>query len=316
MLLNLSVAGLFAQSSLIATLSHGDSISMYYGNNALNDALNTAVSGDVISLSGGSFAGPQKITKAVSIRGAGIDESLPTYITGRCNIVVEDENGKLSFEGINFTNDVIIAEGGTECSANFTKCKIAEVAYVRTSIYVNFINCVIEDFQTQNTPSGNIQCLNSNIKSFRTYENHGAASFVNCILRLNNYDGIHGAQAINSIFFYIGNDKYYNYELSPTSIANNCVAINIPNFFKQQQASIGNETSSSDVFFKNLNTFELTDEAKAKFLGTDSTEVGWYGGAFPYTSIPSYPRITKMNVANKSTVDGKLSVEIEVSAAK
>jgi hypothetical protein len=90
----------------------------------------------------------------------------------------------------------------------------------------------------------------------------------------------------------------------------------MPNFFKQQQASIGNETSSSDVFFKNLNTFELTDEAKAKFLGTDSTEVGWYGGVLPYTSIPSYPRITKMNVANKSTADGKLSVEIEVSAAK
>ena len=63
-------------------------------------------------------------------------------------------------------------------------------------------------------------------------------------------------------------------------------------------------------------TYELTDEAKAKFLGTDGTEVGMYGGVLPYTSTPSYPQITKMNVANKTTADGKLSVEIEVSAAE
>ena len=68
MLLNLSVAGLFAQGSLIATLSHGDSIAMYYGSYALRDALNAAESGDVISLSGGSFAAVD-INKAVSIRG-------------------------------------------------------------------------------------------------------------------------------------------------------------------------------------------------------------------------------------------------------
>ena len=41
-----------------------------------------------------------------------------------------------------------------------------------------------------------------------------------------------------------------------------------------------------------------------------------YGGVLPYNSTPSYPQITKMNVANKTTADGKLSVEIEVSAAE
>jgi hypothetical protein len=62
--------------------------------------------------------------------------------------------------------------------------------------------------------------------------------------------------------------------------------------------------------------FELTDEAKATYLGTDGKEVGMYGGDLPYSSTPSYPQITKMNVANKTTADGKLSVEIEVSAAE
>ena len=63
-------------------------------------------------------------------------------------------------------------------------------------------------------------------------------------------------------------------------------------------------------------TFELTDAAKAKYLGTDGTEVGMHGGVLPYDTTPSYPQITKMNVASKTTADGKLSVEIEVSAAE
>ena len=111
--------------------------------------------------------------------------------------------------------------------------------------------------------------------------------------------------------------------LRASNIALNCISINAKNIFAANEANLGNHFSSFEELFKNFTggnfenqKFELTDEAKAKFLGTDSTEVGWYGGAFPYTSIPSYPRITKMNVANKSTADGKLSVEIEVSAAK
>lgn len=62
--------------------------------------------------------------------------------------------------------------------------------------------------------------------------------------------------------------------------------------------------------------FELTDEAKGKYLGTDGTQVGIYGGSLPFTSTPSNPQITKCNVAAKSTADGKLSVDIEVKAAE
>ena len=63
-------------------------------------------------------------------------------------------------------------------------------------------------------------------------------------------------------------------------------------------------------------TFELTDEAKAKFLGSDGTEVGIHGGSLPFDPTPTNPQITKCNVASKSTADGKLSVDIEVSATE
>ena len=50
--------------------------------------------------------------------------------------------------------------------------------------------------------------------------------------------------------------------------------------------------------------------------GIDGTPVGKFGGMIPYNMTPSYPQITKMNVAAKTTADGKLSVEIGVSAAQ
>lgn len=61
---------------------------------------------------------------------------------------------------------------------------------------------------------------------------------------------------------------------------------------------------------------ELTDAAKTKYLGSDGTQIGIYGGSIPFDPRPSNPQITKLNVASKSTADGKLSVDIEVKAAE
>ena len=60
--------------------------------------------------------------------------------------------------------------------------------------------------------------------------------------------------------------------------------------------------------------FELTDEAKTKYLGTDGTQVGIHGGSIPFDITPTNPQITKCNVASKSTIDGKLSVDIQINA--
>ena len=60
----------FAQQQL-ATLNHNDSITVYYGASALQQAHNAAVAGDIITLSPGSFTSVT-ITKPVSIRGAGM----------------------------------------------------------------------------------------------------------------------------------------------------------------------------------------------------------------------------------------------------
>ena len=121
-------------------------------------------------------------------------------------------------------------------------------------------------------------------------------------------------------------NRDYNYSLHSTTTATNCVSIGYNNPFSENPANTKNKaigyTEYNKVFkdftgsYSDIQTFELTDEAKTEYLGNDGTEVGMHGGIMPYSSTPSYPQITKMNVANKTTADGKLSVEIEVSAVE
>ena len=71
-----------------------------------------------------------------------------------------------------------------------------------------------------------------------------------------------------------------------------------------------------DTLFKPDTFDELTNEAKAEYIGNDGTEIGIYGGNLPYNTRILSPQITKCNVAAKTTADGKLSVDIEVKAAE
>ena len=117
----------------------------------------------------------------------------------------------------------------------------------------------------------------------------------------------------------------FGYSHSYATMYNN-VGIDILNpennqyiFNKTSYSSNKTVSSLSEVFKKwkgewnDNETFELTDEAKTKYLGTDGTQIGIYGGDFPFESTPSNPQITNCEVAKKSTADGKLSVKITVA---
>ena len=310
----------YAQSTLVATLSHGSDITMFYGSNALRDAHNAAVSGDVINLSGGAFQAVD-ITKAVTIRGAGVDDATPTYILSSCKIKIPDtDTGRLSMEGVRCPNVYI---EGILTNAFFLKCVLIDISSYNGSA-VKLVNVIFADCKFTGTinwqGSGSIQFLNCFLSGF-TSGNTTGNTLLNCIIiqpYWENISSIANTQLINCI---ISGDSRNN--LPSSSVAKNCIAINSPNCFSTSPSNTDCKHATFEEVFKDFTgtysddqTFELTDEAKTKYLGTDGTQVGLYGGVMPYTSTPSYPRITKMNVANKTTADGKLSVEIEVSAAQ
>lgn len=318
----------FAQNTLVATLSHGEDISMYYGTYALRDAMNAAASGDVINLSGGAFQAVD-ITKGVTLRGTGIDDAAPTYFTGNFTINVPSEDAnRLSMEGIRCTGTISMK--GTCNSIYLLKCQFYRFEYNSSSAIRNtiFVDCKITGDKFSLYGNCSVQFINSYVSGFNNNsENTATASFLNCVIKPTangsgyNYAGyIKSSQLLNCIVCFNSSSKT---SFPATTIILNCLSVNYTDAFRDSQINRDCKYASFAEVFKDYTgaysddqTFELTDEAKTTFLGDDGTEMGIYGGVMPYTSTPSYPQITTMNVANKTTADGKLSVEIVVSAAE
>lgn len=316
----------YAQSTLVATLSHGENITMYYGAYALRDAVNAAESGDVINLSGGGFQAVD-ITKAVTLRGVGINATVPTSINSTLNVNIPSTDvNRFSMEGIR-CNEGLRMIGSFE-NPYFLKCWFTNVSdYESSSAIKNalFVNCRITGGSSF-YGSTLAQFVNCYISSFNNYSENPSASFVNCVVGSGTgvVNHIH-CQFVNCIFYKNGYTGGTTLILPTTSIATNCIAItpDMSRLFNGSQVNPNCGYADYSQVFKNFRgsysdsqTFELSEEGKATYLGNDGTEVGMYGGVMPYNPIPSYPLITKMNVANHTTADGKLNVEIEVSAAE
>lgn len=319
----------FAQSSLLATLSHEGQISTFYGATALREAHSAATHGDIITLSSGTFVSVN-ITKAITLRGAGmaidtVHNTLPTVISGNFIINIADSvSQKLTIEGVysnhymgyvNVNNPVFLKSrfntinfnnnSGTDKikDAMFVHCRIAERISLMQNSSASLINCIVNRPSSSDGKTSNFEFTNCVVYA---YSDVRASSYINCVLisgRTNN-----------------SNDNLFSSCSAYNNISNNGSSFDdIPNNTNRTVEKIETlfKTYKGGVF-KNLDSenFELTDAAKAKYLGSDGTQVGIYGGMLPYNTTPSNPQITKCKVASKSTADGKLSVDIEVKAAE
>lgn len=311
----------YAQQQLVATLTHGDEITMFYGTYAYRDAMNAAADGDVINLSGGGFQATT-INKAVSIRGAGVEANQPTFIVGSFDINIPAESTeRLTMEGLRISDRIALR--GALKSPYFFKNYIKEVYGYPNSNVTNamFVNCqVLRCYDGSSNYVASYQFLNSYVANFSNTSNNSSvtACFLNCVIN-NGYDAdcICHSTLLNCIL--VNNTNYDWDSLPSSSSATNCLAISAKggNAFRYVQASLNNKDITDFAVFTDLDYMkDLTDEAKATYLGTDGTPVGMYGGPLPFSFTPTYPQITKMNVASKTTADGKLSVDIEVSAAQ
>ena len=342
----------FAQGSLLATLSHDGNISVYYGATALKSAVEAAENGDVITLSSGQF-NAINIDKAITLRGSGMSISTDsisrheaTIIQGDFTINITDSlEGRISMEGLYFGS---IKYTGTLRNAQFVKCRFGSfLPSTNEALITNssFIHCRIYDGYRQNTNS-NAYFINSAVCNLRN-PSSSSIEFDNCFVKFDSQygRGYNSAQGGGKDYNYIGRvyNSYYKSCIIQTShqrenessipdncVAYNCVGLGSPNLFKNISSQNTTNTFVSnisdvfknysittyDTYIKDIYTFELTDAAATMYLGTDGTQVGIYGGNLPYDENPTIPQITKCNVASKSTADGKLSVDIEVKAAE
>lgn len=342
-LMIVSVANMFAQNSLVATLSHEGEVSVFYGSNALVDAHNAATHGDVITLSSGKFYSPGSITKAITLRGAGMEQdtlkgNTVTEILNNIQIQIPNPiEQELTMEGIYHDSYFSIVPNSIKeeefMNAKFIKCRFKNFDASTPLINGIFTHCkIIGSFEIDR---GDATFVNSYIKdiiytgSGSTYQYH----FINSIIDTSNksYENknpsleyVYNATFENSILIGQMSEKY-DY-VNHTSEASFCVAVNIghPYGCFVNCPATNKEVATFEELFKTYRggeyddneTFELTDEAKAKYLGKDGSEVGMHGGAYPFTAKTSVPHITKCVVPAESDANGKLNVEIEINGAE
>lgn len=311
MLLSLAVSTQ-AQTSLVATLSHEGNVTTFYSANGLKDAYADAVDGDIITLSPGSFAAVD-IAKDITIRGAGMMlEDNPTIINGDVKIQSNPEGTgeyHLTMEGV-YVHGTLFNNAAINSPA-FIKTRVKYIEF--TSHPANnavFADCIIDriylsGYDSQTVTASFISCVINDLYSF----NPTGATLSNCVIKITNTP--YNSAFTNCIFIdtssyslYSSCTAAYCYYQGPTS-----------DFYYYIPFSATNHVADPDVvIFKDENTYELSDDIAATWLGSDGTQVGIYGGPLPFDPIPSNPRITKFNVAPKTTADGKLSVEIEVKS--
>jgi hypothetical protein len=317
----------FAQQQL-ATLNHNDSITVYYGPSALQQAHNAAISGDIITLSPGSF-NSVNITKAVSIRGAGMFSdtaagTAPTILIDNFTVTINNDSlHTLYMEGIYMAGAIMYYS--KIFNPQFVRCYFRQIAPTQSNTMENacFINCVMETFEngfdSDIAYSRNAQFVNSVILWLRHY---GNPSLINCVAQLyNGPDVLNHVSVNNSIVYWNGISDQINAYTSFNSIGINIGTSTNRSFFNATglpNHNLHNFYGFASVF-KNFRgsysdgiTFELLDTVAATCLGSDGTQVGIYGGIMPFDPSVRNPLIKKCNVASRSTADGKLAVDIEI----
>ncbi len=322
-----------AQNHLVATLNHEGTVTAFYGFEAFVKAHKAATHGDVVTLSSGKFKSTN-ITKAITIQGAGIiiktdsvSPVLPTVLQEDYQINIADSiTQRLKIEGIYHQGVVNVINLK---SPQFSKCFFrrisANVTPFKQFMDATFIQCHANSIYLSETSSATFY---NSVICGATQQNNisGGFVFVNCYLTNDTKSSSkiynnHSSEYRNCIIYY---------PASPSSDGN--IGWSSSNYFHnllitdngmgKLPIDRGNVTIKSDaapnlaIEYSDANTYELTEEQKALYKGTDGTEVGIYGGQFPYDPIPNTPQITKFKVANKSTADGKLKVEIEVKGVE
>ena len=303
----------------VATLQHGDDISAFYGTNAFVEAHTAAQTGDIITLSSGTFV-PCTITKAITLRGAGcavdtVANSNPTIFGGDIILNVDDTTNYLTIEGILFTNEVTYR---TLYNPKLNRCNFTRIDYYNSSNKMRnaqFVNCIINEFSFNYTT--NTVLINSVVWKPNNISNDSPVVLYNSIMA--NLSFFNALSAYNSIII----DNLSAYPSSTCSFVN-CIGIGSNTNINTNPFGYGytigctTYTSYGEVFesfngeFSMDEPFFLKDEIATGFHGNDGTQVGIHGGFMPYSNRPSYMVLKRCNVANKSTIDGKLSVDIEV----
>jgi len=286
-----------------------------------------------IYLSGGTFYAPSSITKTLYIYGAGhyLDSTQATgktIISG--NLILDRNTDGTYIEGIDLTGYFRLIFSSLDTVSNITLayCKISgsiDVGYTGNTYSNNFaLQRSVVMGEINFTRATNAAVYNSIIQGRIT--NSNGILYENNILfysfSLYGYCTITGDNNIikNNIFF--KNETTSGVGGNGNQLFNNLFTATTPSFGVSYTASGNYYPVNIDSVFVNNNiyTFDYSKDYHLKhpdtYIGTDGTQIGIYGGTFPYKegAVPSNPHIQLKNVAPTSDSNGQLQIEFKISA--
>lgn len=302
-----------AQDSRVATLQHGTNIKAYYGPDALVEAHKGAVDGDIITLSAGQF-NFTGVSKAITIRGEGRDKTAlepPTtrsidvrvpqessYTLALEGLTIEVPNYSLNFLGVSGTEQLLIS-----------KCRISAGNISLSSCNTVIMQSVIHQ-SIRLCSNANMVGINSIFYSI--VSEPGRADLQNC---------------------YVGGGTFrLTYSSVKNCIISGVCSLDNTNTTSHCLVKEGSEGFADSWYIKTVapdpdpwgetpgvvvwdnlftSNYHLTEEAAQTYLGTDGSQVGIYGGMYPYDTTPDYPVVKSLDVIG-SHKDGKLNIQINV----
>ncbi len=317
-----------AMAQTVALHRNGET-QIFKGITAFVDANNVAIDGDTLYLSGHNFNVPASFDKSLKIYGVGhLEEATittgKTYING--DILLKEDADNFLIEGIDF-GSLSVENNKSVKNLTIKRCNIrGNISFAGTenpsedflltgSVIHSTINLqnTERSLLSNNIILGQISITNENIiknnifiSDFSSYTIWGSFNMVlnNYFARNHRYDKHYICSGDGNVF--------YNNVLSFTSanfgtnsdLQNNLLGIEMQDFFVDKNGSGYNV--KDDLHLQNPEIY----------IGEDGTQIGIYGGMYPYKegAIPVLPYIESVDIPHKLDENGNLPVEIRVRA--
>ena len=314
----------------VALHSNG-TVQHFEGASAFINAYDASASGDTIYLPGGSFNPPAEFAKMLSIIGAGhyADSSVvtaKTFING--NIVLREDADYCLFEGVHITGTFSTANNEAVDYLTVKSSSIdGNISFQgdlsNPSKNISFIRCVVRHCNLGNAQ--NVYFANSIISNGSLTKSSGNLFENNIILRSPSHSTFVFVDGGNNT---IKNNVIKTFDYT-SHISNGTGNTYYNNLFVSSGPLLGANAVASgnylgvepDGIFVNQTgvTFNYSHDYHLKqpevWTGTDNTQIGIYGGTFPYKegAIPSNPHFQEENIAPTAT-GGQLNVQIKAAA--
>ncbi|NLA23462.1 MAG: hypothetical protein GX879_00695 [Bacteroidales bacterium] len=317
----------------IIALHHEGETQIFNGNTAFVQAYEASQAGDTLYFSGGTYFPPSKIDIQLTLFGAGHYQD-STLVTGKTiisgSIKLKEGANNFYIEGIAISDKIEIDNNSPITGLSVKRCYVSNgfnfpgdrttlssnIAIIGSifgnSDFINTSNVLVSNsiISRVNNSHGNQFRNNIMLASFiytsRLFNNSNNNFIANSIIKIegsgsSNIISGDGNQFYNNVF----NDANPSYGSNPT-LSDNIANVNMDDVFVNQ----------TGVDFDYSHDYHLQDDEL--YLGTDGTQVGIYGGIFPYKegAVPINPHFVKNTTSNTTNDDGDLPVRIIIKAQK